>query len=210
MKYYNLQSKATAALALNLDQYEEVKRNYSLCDLCLRIDDVYPIYDLFLQSKPYKMPLNVIGGGMPYGIIEEQFLDLLLDNQEDMVHLGKLFDSKGKEILGYKSFYLPHRIVIRGQSHSTFQKCEGCNRDLYHPLGKKYIVKPVPRTVKFFHQAFNEIVLDEPTYNSKIKGRSYKIYVDSLPLLDHAVDEHDHINYWNKNAIGIVNKVRNN
>ncbi len=123
------------------------------------------------------------------GVIREDLLQLLSEFgvSNDLI-LSTLLNEDGSKISGFQAFRPKKEIIIRGNSASSYRKCEVCGRHLYHPLGDWYVLRSQYSPGIIFGNQFKGLIVSLEIANQVKKLSSKQIAITKLPLLDAARD----------------------
>lgn len=107
-------------------------------------------------------------------------------------YLGRVFDAEGNLQKDYVTFRTKGSILyIRGRSHhSNGEPCEKCGRRGYYPLPPKtrYLTRASLTGAPMYESDLNQLVVNEKLFAKLDQKRWRGLYVEKLPVLDHALD----------------------
>ncbi len=136
-----------------------------VCSKCYSTLDTASGLDIQIAGNVEDVPLNI---AMPVavGMIR---LDLLsaMDEEEFRKNfiLGSVLDSSGDVIDDFFTFRGNAQIIIRGGADSSHRICDSCGRQLYHPIGKRYILESSLDGRPLYESQLNQIVANEVAAN---------------------------------------------
>ncbi len=170
--YYELTSLSKTPGYPVKDWYEEAKRTW-LCSGCSNPKPSIDALDAYLAYPPDDVPLNIISG-VGIGYAQLRFVQHIKMNMlTDQFSFGKVFDPEGSEIPEYITFRSRNLLFIRGDSRSSFRQCGVCNRQLYHPIGKRHILSNDLIGSSIYESQIHQMVVDEQVFElvSRVKWR---------------------------------------
>jgi hypothetical protein len=168
---YHLKSSTMSPCSMDKGEYAKALETW-LCQGCASPKIGSGAIDVVLRNSPQKIPLNFVSG-IGVGIVSETLLNALgMEMVEPYLLLGTAKGPDRRPIEGFRTFRGKHRMIIRGDERSSYRKCEVCGRDIYFPMGKKYIVGQIPDT-PIYQSQYNQLIVTEELYK-RISGTKWK------------------------------------
>jgi hypothetical protein len=158
------------------------------CPGCGKPDPGAQVPAITLRSRPKDLALNFIAQAW-VGVMRCDFFNLLVEERVigDLI-ITPVRMSNETEIENFVAFRPKASLVIRGESHSSHRRCDLCDRHIYHPLGKHYVLNPNRPDLTLFGNQFGGLVVPG-RIATLVKNREWKhVHIIQLPVLDAPTD----------------------
>lgn len=161
-----------------------------LCESCGTPLQPVPL-DVVLLEAPDDIPLNVVIG-VGVGIVRK---DVFQQLPEAIVgrHLliGEVFDNGGGRYSDFLSFRGVERLLIRGGPGSAFRECDVCGTQLYHPVGKRYLLRSWGQERPLYQSQLDQLIVVDDLADVVRSLSLKKTRIEELPVKPRARDDLD-------------------
>jgi hypothetical protein len=124
-------------------------------------------------------------------VVSEDFVEGLGDDVlSKYIDLGRLIGPGNEIIDSYYSFRGKHSILIRGNKLSSHRVCAECGRQLYHPKGKMYLIRPEIGDSPIYHAQVG-LVVEDTLYEKIRQIKPRKLGAGKIAIKQKASDGFD-------------------
>lgn len=169
-----------------LREWREAALRTWLCPGCLTPREGVREVDVYLENEPDRAPLNFVAG-TGVGYASASLLEALGVVTKNLL-LGKVFDSGGRPHADFITFRGHGVLFIRGGEGSIHRVCEHCGRDLYHPIGPRYLVAGRLGEHMVYESQLHQLIVGPEELSAIEPMRSRKLGVERLPVRDEPRD----------------------
>lgn len=186
-EYYHLYSISRNPCEYDELWYDGALANNLICRECGSINAQLPLPDIKLAVMPDKASLNFIPKtGLL--VVSRDFVEALGDDVLDQcVDLGHLIEPGGELINGHYSFKGKYSALIRGNKLSSYRKCAECDRLLYYPKGKWYLISSQIGGYPIYHTQIG-LVVEDVLYEKIKQTKPRKLGAGKIAIRDKASD----------------------
>lgn len=162
-----------------------------ICPECYSPMQGTGVLDIPIEGRLEDVPLNV-AIPIALGLIRLDLLSALGEDEfREYFFVGNVVDSDGKVIEDFFTFAGKSQLIIRGGQNSSHRKCGSCGRQLYHPIGKRYVMNSSLDGRPFYESQLNQIIASEDAA-SRVMGEAWDfLKITPLSVLDKAQDVRD-------------------
>lgn len=186
--YYLISSLSMGAADPWEPWYEEFRETW-LCHGCLTPKPGLEEVDVYLDTVPDNTPLNFVGGALISYARRDFFECVGLEEIDNTLYLGRVFDSEGKEYKNFVSYRGKSILHVRGNEQSTYRICDVCGAKLYFALGRKYIMADrLTGSNLYKGDGTGDLIVNETLYERIASKRWRKLAIQKLPVLEKPVD----------------------
>lgn len=163
----------------DLDWYENALKHW-ICPECRTIRTASPLVDVVLNDRPDNASLNFVSvTGL--GVISSAFLREMEESTfRQHFELGTLIGPDGSVIEDHFSFR-GKLVFIRGNTNSSFRRCPNCDRFLYHPSGRRYVLRGDVLDDYWYESQLHQLLIPEGKYQT-IKSVLRKTWQHKIPV----------------------------
>jgi rubredoxin len=187
--FYYLCTKSMSPYFLTREKYQEATQSW-LCLGCKTPKPGVKSVDVTLQGFRFpKTPLNFVFG-VSIGIIRRELLDELGHKVvERELHIGRVFNEGGDEVVELATFRGQHVLIVRGVDMARYRVCPDCGRHIYFAKPKWYLYpSPLP-DVDVFESHSNQLVLSEDAFNRLTPDKwKRRLTIAKLKILEAPLD----------------------
>ena len=184
---FSLESTTSDYCLLHPGAVAEGRENW-FCPSCGKPNHEAQVPAIRLSARPKDISLNFLSHAA-IGVMRCDFFNLLKEEgvTGDLT-ITPVQTSNATEIENFVAFLPKACLVIRGESHSSYRVCDLCGRHVYHPLGKRYVVKPNCSDLTIFGNQFGSLVVPL-RIASRVRSKEWKhLHIAQLPVLDTPID----------------------
>ena len=123
------------------------------------------------------------------GIIHRELLDLIGEDIVDRdLHLGKVTNSRGKEVAEWVTFHGRETVIVRGSKEARYSTCPECGRNRYYAAGKRYLFPAPTDEASIYQSHLSGLVVPPDVYERVASVKWRTIGVDKLRIVDEPAD----------------------